>query len=120
MISVDAGLKEPLIAGSVGPYGAYLHDGSEYTGNYTGFVTDSELIDYHEPRIKALVEEGVDLLAIETIPSKREALIILNIVRKFPNIKVWVSFSCKVIFSFYYFLTFNEIILARWHFNCSQ
>ena len=24
----------PLIAGSVGPYGACLHDGSEYTGNY--------------------------------------------------------------------------------------
>lgn len=24
----------PLIAGSVGPYGACLSDGSEYTGNY--------------------------------------------------------------------------------------
>ena len=24
----------PLVAGSVGPYGAWLHDGSEYSGNY--------------------------------------------------------------------------------------
>lgn len=90
------GFRKPLIAGSVGPYGAYLHDGSEYTGNYTDFITDKELIDYHEPRIKALIQEEVDFLAIETIPSKREALIILDIVKKNPNIKVWISFSCKV------------------------
>ena len=29
----------PLVAGSIGPYGAYQHDGSEYTGNYVDNMT---------------------------------------------------------------------------------
>lgn len=45
----------------------------------------------------ALVEAGVDLLAIETIPSLAEAEIIVSLLREFPNVKAWVSFSCKVI-----------------------
>jgi len=31
--------REPLVAGSVGPYGAFLHDGSEYTGAYEDKMT---------------------------------------------------------------------------------
>ncbi|KAG5882120.1 hypothetical protein JTB14_016883 [Gonioctena quinquepunctata] len=89
------GFKKPLIAGSVGPYGAYLHDGSEYNGHYTDIVTEEELREYHEPRIDALVEAGVDLLAIETIPSEKEAFIVIDIVKKYPEVKAWVSFSCK-------------------------
>ncbi|XP_076311044.1 uncharacterized protein LOC143225465 isoform X2 [Tachypleus tridentatus] len=34
-----AGKTKPLVAGSVGPYGAVLHDGSEYTGNYVDNMT---------------------------------------------------------------------------------
>lgn len=26
--------QQPLVVGSVGPYGAHLHDGSEYDGSY--------------------------------------------------------------------------------------
>lgn len=110
-----------MIAGSVGPYGAYLHDGSEYTGNYTDFVTDEELIEYHEPRIKALIQEQVDLLAIETIPNKREALIILDIVKKFPSTKVWVSFSCKVHFEFLIDYTFStSLVVVEWNVDCAR
>lgn len=29
-----SGQRHPLVAGSVGPYGAFLHNGSEYTGDY--------------------------------------------------------------------------------------
>lgn len=29
-----SGQRCPLVAGSVGPYGAFLHNGSEYTGDY--------------------------------------------------------------------------------------
>lgn len=101
----------PLIAGSVGPYGAYLHDGSEYTGNYTDSITTEQLIEYHEPRIKALIEAGVDLLAIETIPSKKEAVILLDIVKQFPDIKCWVSFSCKVCFVFFSSFCLNYIYI---------
>src|ERR1051326_8719226 len=43
-----------LVAGSVGPYGAYLADGSEYRGDYT--VSVDEMKDFHRPRIQALGE----------------------------------------------------------------
>ena len=35
---------KPLVAASVGPYGAYLADGSEYVGNYG--VSDETLADF--------------------------------------------------------------------------
>jgi S-methylmethionine-dependent homocysteine/selenocysteine methylase len=62
------------IAGSVGPYGACLHDGSEYTGSYLDDfgVTDKFLGDWHRPRIEALLLAGADYLAIETMPGIRE------------------------------------------------
>src|SRR5436190_82939 len=61
----------PLIAASVGPYGAFLADGSEYRGDYN--LTEGELIDFHRPRVEALIAAGADLLACETIPCLIEA-----------------------------------------------
>lgn len=87
------------MAGSVGPYGAYLHNGSEYTGSYCKEVTKEELIEWHRPRITALVDGGVDLLAVETIPCSIEALAVIQLLTKeFPNVKAWISFSIKVKF----------------------
>jgi len=83
----------PLVAGSVGPYGAYLADGSEYRGDYK--ITEEELIDFHRPRIKILVEEGVDILACETIPNLIEAKAITKLLEEFPGVYCWISFSCK-------------------------
>ena len=80
------------IAGSIGPYGAYLSDGSEYTGAYQ--ISDYELKDFHEERIKALIASGVDVLAIETIPRLDELRVILNIIAVI-NFPVWVSISLK-------------------------
>ena len=80
------------IAGSIGPYGAYLSDGSEYTGAYQ--ISDYELKDFHEERIKALIASGVDILAIETIPRLDELRVILNIIAVI-NFPVWVSISLK-------------------------
>jgi homocysteine S-methyltransferase len=54
------------IAGSVGPYGAALADGSEYRGDYD--LSVQELREWHRPRIELLAEAGVDILALETIP----------------------------------------------------
>ena len=59
------------MAGSVGPYGAALADGSEYRGDYGLSVT--QLRAWHRPRIAALVEAGADVLACETIPCLAEA-----------------------------------------------
>jgi homocysteine S-methyltransferase len=58
------------VAASVGPYGATLADGSEYTGDYG--LTFAELREWHRPRLRALAAAGPDVLAIETIPSLAE------------------------------------------------
>lgn len=87
--------RKPLIAGSCGPYGACLHDGSEYTGSYGTCVSREFLIDWHRRRIRILIEKGVDLLAIETIPCVREAEAVVDLLKEFPNTRAWLSFSCR-------------------------
>eukprot|EP00794_Sanderia_malayensis_P010974 gene10974-12137_t len=84
----------PLIAGSVGPYGACLHDASEYTGTYVDTMSEKELMDWHRPRLALLVESGVDIIAIETIPALKEALAIAKLLKEFPGVKAWVTFTC--------------------------
>ena len=83
----------PLVAGSVGPYGAALADGSEYRGEYG--VSRQELADFHGPRLEALIAARPDLLAVETIPSLDEALLVLELLRQWPQVVAWVSFSCR-------------------------
>lgn len=85
--------KDMWIAGSIGPYGAYLADGSEYRGDYK--VDNKFLEDYHKLRIELLVNEGVDLLAIETIPNVEEIKVILNILSQYPEVVCWVTCSLK-------------------------
>jgi homocysteine S-methyltransferase len=87
------GRLRPLLAASVGPYGAMLADGSEYRGHYA--VDDATLADFHEPRLRVLADAGADLLACETLPSLREALILARQLRKYPAVCAWISFSCK-------------------------
>ncbi|XP_077259069.1 betaine-homocysteine S-methyltransferase-like [Temnothorax americanus] len=87
--------RKPLIAGACGPYGACLHDGSEYTGSYCARVSREFLIDWHRPRVRALLEKGVDLLAIETIPCVREAEAVIDLLKEFPNTQAWLTFSCR-------------------------
>jgi homocysteine S-methyltransferase len=84
---------EPLIAASVGPYGAMLADGSEYRGRYA--MTDGELADFHYPRLAVLARSGADLIACETLPCLREALVIARLLAEFPALTAWMSFSCQ-------------------------
>ncbi|MEZ4621323.1 MAG: homocysteine S-methyltransferase [Caldilineaceae bacterium] len=83
----------PLVAASIGPYGAYLHDGSEYTGNY-GLTVD-ELMAWHRPRMAVLADSGADLLAFETIPSLAEGEALVRLLAEFPQTVAWLSFSCR-------------------------
>ena len=84
----------PLVAGSVGPYAAYLADGSEYTGDYQ--LSEEEFRDFHRPRIQALLEAGSDLLAIETIPNGAEAAAILRLLaEEFPQAEAYLSFVAQ-------------------------
>lgn len=84
---------KPLVAASVGPYGAYLADGSEYRGDYS--LTEDELVNFHRGRMKALVEAGADILACETIPCLVEAKAIVRVLKEFPNVYAWICFSAK-------------------------
>src|SRR4051794_6497156 len=58
------------VAASVGPYGAYLADGSEYRGDYDLDV--AALRAFHRPRLDVLGTAGADVLAVETIPCLAE------------------------------------------------
>jgi homocysteine S-methyltransferase len=84
---------EPLIAASLGPYGAMLADGSEYRGRYA--ISDGELADFHHPRLAVLARSGADLIACETLPCLREALVIARLLAEFPALSAWISFSCR-------------------------
>jgi len=82
----------PLIAASIGPYGAYLADGSEYHGNYG--VSDETLREFHQDRIRLLDKSNADFFACETIPSFQEARVLAEILKQVDK-SAWVSFSCK-------------------------
>ena len=83
----------PLIAASIGPYGAYLADGSEYRGHYGKTV--EQVVDFHRPRLEALLEAGPDLLAFETIPNRLEGEALLQLLADYPEVWAWISFSAK-------------------------
>jgi homocysteine S-methyltransferase len=82
----------PLVAASVGCYGAVLADGSEYRGDYG--LTRKELIDWHRPRLQVLIDTTPDLLACETIPSLVEGEALVELLAEFPEMPAWLSFSC--------------------------
>ncbi|CAJ1059838.1 homocysteine S-methyltransferase [Xyrichtys novacula] len=87
--------RPPLVAGSVGPYGAFLHNGSEYTGAYAEEMSVEDLKGWHRPQVECLAAAGVDLIAFETIPSIKEAEAVVELLKEFPNCDAWLSFSCK-------------------------
>jgi homocysteine S-methyltransferase len=79
------------IAGSVGPYGAAMADGSEYRGDYD--LSVDELRAWHRPRIVLLAESGVDILALETIPCLAEVEALLAEVDGSGQ-PCWLSVTC--------------------------
>ena len=81
------------VAASVGPYGAVLADGSEYTGDYG--ITDVALRDFHRERAEVLATAGADLLAMETVPSEQEAAVLLEVLDEMPEgTRGWLSLTC--------------------------
>jgi len=87
----DCGYR-PLIAASIGPYGAYLADGSEYRGNYG--IDDKALRRFHAERLRWLDQSGADLLACETIPDLQEARVLAQLLAS-TSTPGWVSFCCR-------------------------
>ena len=87
------GRQRPLVAASIGPYGAYLADGSEYRGDYG--LSTAELKDFHHPRMAVLAASGADLLACETIPCAEEGEALVQLLAEFAPLPAWLSFSCR-------------------------
>lgn len=84
--------EQPLIAASIGPYGAMLHDASEYRGDYG--VSAETLRAFHASRLRLFDASAADLLALETIPSLLEAEVLAELLQDCTT-PAWVSFSCR-------------------------
>jgi homocysteine S-methyltransferase len=86
-----------VVAASLGPFGAALHNGAEYHGNYG--ISVSQLVEFHRYRINVLANasnaQAPDLLAFETLPSLEEARAIGEALSESPELPAWFSFTCK-------------------------
>lgn len=86
-----------VVAASLGPFGAALHNGAEYHGNYD--CSHADLVRFHGERVEVLARatgaEAPDLLAFETIPSLDEAHAIAEALAPWPTLPIWISFSCR-------------------------
>ncbi len=89
--------RRVLVAGSLGPYGAALHNGGEYHGNYDCSYAD--LVRFHRERIeifaRATGAQRPDLLAFETFPSLEEVRAVGEALAPWPELRAWFSFSCR-------------------------
>ena len=89
--------RRVLVAGSLGPYGAALHNGGEYHGNYDCSYDD--LVRFHRERIEVFASatgtQAPDLLAFETFPSLEEARAVGEAMAPWPELRAWFSFSCR-------------------------
>lgn len=85
--------SKPLVAASIGPYGAYLANGSEYTGNYN--ISKEELKNFHKKRLELIAKTSPDIFAVETIPSFEEAKVLCELLKEYKDIDSWISFSAK-------------------------
>ncbi len=89
--------RRVLVAASLGPYGAALHNGAEYTGDYDCSFAD--LVAFHCGRIAVLASaqgaQSPDLLAFETLPSLEEAHAIGSALKNWPCLPAWFSFTCR-------------------------
>jgi len=89
--------RRVLVAGSLGPYGAALHNGAEYTGDYDCSFAD--LVRFHRERIEVFAgasdTQAPDLLAFETFPSLEEARAVGEAMSPWPWLRAWFSFSCR-------------------------
>lgn len=91
-LAADCSRGPVLVAASVGPFGAAMHDGSEYTGSYG--ASEDRLRRFHAERLALLDAAGADVLAVETIPQFREAEVLHELLAGCST-PAWVAFSCR-------------------------
>ncbi len=95
--AAEFGDRRVLVAASLGPYGAALHNGGEYHGNYD--CAHSDLLQFHRERIAELAaapaSQAPDLLAFETFPSLDEAAAVCEALASWLDLRAWMSFTCR-------------------------
>jgi homocysteine S-methyltransferase len=84
-------VPRPLVAASIGSYGAFLATGAEYRGGY-GLSVDA-LAAWHRPRVRIFERSGADLLSFETIPSREEVEAIVRVLGEEDGPPAWIAFS---------------------------
>jgi homocysteine S-methyltransferase len=94
--------SEAWVAGSVGPFGAVLAGGEEYTGDYVDptwsdgpVMSVQALRAFHRERMLVLAEAGADVLACETVPALAEAEALL-LAAADVGVPVWLSLTTVV------------------------
>lgn len=87
------GRLRPIVAASIGPWGASQADGSEYTGAYA--LDEAGLLAFHRPRWRLLAGTGAEIFACETIPSAAEGRALARLLGETPDIQAWFSFCCR-------------------------
>ncbi|MCO5602717.1 hypothetical protein L7F22_056854 [Adiantum nelumboides] len=92
----DVKLQPALVAASIGSYGAFLADGSEYSGNYGTGMTLEKLKDFHRRRLQILAEAKPDLIAFETTPNRLETQAYVDLLREESiDMPSWITFNSK-------------------------
>lgn len=86
--------EDVWIVGSVGPYGAFLANGAEYTGDYND-ITKEKLFGFHKERIEVLCkDERVDLIGLETMPNELELEVLIELMAAYDK-DFYLSLSVK-------------------------
>lgn len=113
---------KPLIAASIGPYGAYLANGSEYTGDYGMGVDD--LIAFHRDRFDQVMKSEADFVAFETTPSELEVEAYFSLLSGHPAIPCWITASrwqaCRAVVHQYHWNSHQPKNLVGTGANCIE
>lgn len=93
--SIHSNCNDLLVGGSLGPYGSCCPGESEFSGKYMNSIDEKVLEKFFRHRIGALNHAKPDFIAFETFPSLREAEIALEVLKEYPHLECYVSFSCR-------------------------
>jgi len=94
-MAMSAGKERPapFAVSSAGCYGAFLADGSEYSGNYK--LPLSEYKDFHRERVDILAEAKSEFIAFETFPNIEESMAVSELMLEYPDIHYWIVFTAS-------------------------
>jgi len=84
--------SEQLVAGSLGPFGATLGPGGEYSRSPQ--IEFDALYAFHAERLRSMACARPDVFLFETISSQAEGLVIAHAARDLGLRNVWMSFTC--------------------------